>query len=929
MLVAESFDPFVGRIGELSALRRILSEVRSGEPKTVLLTGPAGIGKTSLVDHFLTELDDALVLRASGEPWEALVAFGVIDQLLRAAGVRAGFLLAGRTRALPPEEPVGVGAVVLDALENLERTSAVVLVIDDAHWADVDSLRALLFALRRIVAARLMTLLVARDEDATRLPDGIRRLASGTTGRAIALDALDSRDIKKLATTLDVPQFSMRTALRLREHTGGNPLFVRALLTELPVDRWHTWQPSLPAPRAFAAQILGRLAGSSPTAKALVEACSVLGVRSSLQVAGAVAQLADPVGALEEAIAVGLLQSTDKVEIWDVTFPHPLVQAAVYEHVTPTNRVRLHRSAAELQDDPGAALRHRVAAATPPDSQLADSLDSFARLRMSWGAWASAATALVEASRLSQSREHRENRLLRAIDAIVSAGDLPQASAFARDVAAFTPGPLRDAALGYLAVLQGRASEAEQLLTSGWERPERTADPHLAALLALRWTLHSVGRLRGAEIVTWSRRAMALLPEDAAIRLEAEALLGLGLGLMGNVPDGLAAYASVLSSMPGDVGSIAGRVSMASSWLKLVVDDVDEVPRALAQVAPEQLRGGSIRIAVWSYVWLSRAHFLLGEWDEAAAAAERAVSLLDDTGHEWLRPLARWVAVDVAGSRGDWSTAQEHAARASAEDGDYELMIVASCLAGADLAAARGEPLEVLAALEPLVAIQPRQGVDEPGFWPWQHLYGDALISVGRLDEAAAFLGPHEELARVRKRRSTVARLARVRGRWEAAAGRVDRADTAFRLALEALDGLPLPFEQALTELAFGQMLRRRGQRRAAITQLNTARERFSSLGAHPYLERCNIELKASGLAPGKRTDRDPARLTPQERAVATRAAAGKSNRDIAADLAISAKTVQFHVSNVYSKLGVRSRLQLANRLSSLAQSGKATTDEG
>jgi DNA-binding NarL/FixJ family response regulator len=140
---------------------------------------------------------------------------------------------------------------------------------------------------------------------------------------------------------------------------------------------------------------------------------------------------------------------------------------------------------------------------------------------------------------------------------------------------------------------------------------------------------------------------------------------------------------------------------------------------------------------------------------------------------------------------------------------------------------------------------------------------------------------------------------------------------------------LPLPFEQALTELAFGQMLRRRGHRRAAITQLDTARERFSSLGAHPYLERCNIELKASGLAPAKRTDRDPARLTPQERAVATHAAAGLSNRDIAAELAISEKTVQFHVSNVYSKLGVRSRLQLANRWSDQAQSGKVTTDEG
>ena len=101
---------------------------------------------------------------------------------------------------------------------------------------------------------------------------------------------------------------------------------------------------------------------------------------------------------------------------------------------------------------------------------------------------------------------------------------------------------------------------------------------------------------------------------------------------------------------------------MAKSWLQLVVDDVDGLPQTLAEVAPEQLRSGSIRIAVWSYVWLSRAHYLLGNWDEAADAAERAVALLEETEHEWLRPLARWVAVAVVGGRGDWAAAQEHVA---------------------------------------------------------------------------------------------------------------------------------------------------------------------------------------------------------------------------------------------------------------------------
>jgi hypothetical protein len=140
---------------------------------------------------------------------------------------------------------------------------------------------------------------------------------------------------------------------------------------------------------------------------------------------------------------------------------------------------------------------------------------------------------------MSVERAEREERLLRAIDATVSAGDLLQASGFTRDVARFEPGPLRDAALGYLAIQRGRAVEAEALLTTGWKRSDPAVDPHLSALLALRWTLHSVGRLRGADIVEWSRRAVALVPNDDAIRLESEAILGLGLGLMGRVPDGL------------------------------------------------------------------------------------------------------------------------------------------------------------------------------------------------------------------------------------------------------------------------------------------------------------------------------------------------------------------------------------------------------
>jgi DNA-binding CsgD family transcriptional regulator len=240
---------------------------------------------------------------------------------------------------------------------------------------------------------------------------------------------------------------------------------------------------------------------------------------------------------------------------------------------------------------------------------------------------------------------------------------------------------------------------------------------------------------------------------------------------------------------------------------------------------------------------------------------------------------------------------------------------VAAALAQAQPAAARGDHAAVLRALEPVLAPDPRDGLDEPGFWPWPAMYADALVSAGRLAQADAFLRRHEELALARGRGSSIAMLARVRGRLEAAAGHPDAAEAAFRQALEHLERLGLPFPRALTELAYGQSLRRQGHRRAAADRLQAARERFADLRAQPYLERCDRELSACGLTPVKRHDVDPSQLTAQEAAVARLVAAGMSNRQVAAELFISVKTVQFHLTHIYSKLKVASRTELAARL--------------
>ena len=909
----ENAQPFVGREAEVAALRAELAMVRSGHPRLVLIEGPAGIGKSAVLDRFLSDESDLTVMRATGKQWEAFVAYGIVDQLLRTAGVRNSKLLAARDMSLPVEEPVGVGARVLEVLEDFEQKTPVVIVVDDAHWADLDSLRALLYVVRRLVGERVLTVLAQRSEAAARIPDGLRRMAAGRTGTTVRLGALPPGEIKSLATALGVQRLPTRVARQLHTHTGGNPLYITTLLSETPEERWRTWEPVLPAPGAFAMRVVARLDACSPAARLLVEAPAVLGGTTSLAAAATLAEVPDPVDAVDEAVDLNLLQLRDDAGVRDIAFSHPLVQAAVYEQLGPARRVQLHSVAAGLAADEASALRHRVVAVIPPDPRLVADLDAFAGREAALGAWAGAAWALLEASRLSPDRAHREQRLLRAVDAMIGAGDLIQAEAFARETVAFAPGPLRNAALGYLAVLRGQPAEAERLLRAAWDRSDSNGDTSLRAVVAQRLALHAVGRLRGQEVVDWARRSVALAAPGDPVRMEAQALLGLGLGWQGRLPEGLAAYEAVLNDLADDrSGPPLERVRMAQGWLRLVADDTLGAQQILARTAPTALRTGSVRIAVWSYAWLARAGFVLGTWDEAAADADRAVSLLEESGHVWLRPLARFAAVTVPAARGEWAAAEEHARAAIAHTGDYEFMVVAAGLARAQVPAARGDHDGVLRALEPLATLPGRAGVDEPGFWPWQDLYGDALVSAGRLEDAEAFLAPHEELAAARGRAAMIAGLARVRGRLEAAQGRFPSAEAAFRRALAEAEQLGSPFSLALVELAYGQVLRRAGQRRVAAERLQAARDRLASLRARPYLERCERELAASGLAPAKRSTFDPSRLTAQELAVARLVAVGMSNRQVASELFVSIKTVQFHLTHIYAKLSVGTRAELA-----------------
>jgi hypothetical protein len=263
---------------------------------------------------------------------------------------------------------------------------------------------------------------------------------------------------------------------------------------EVPPATWRSWEPALPAPRAFAAQVHRRLRGSADASRRLVEAASALGTRADLQTAAALAGITDPLPALDAATEAGLLLIRDQQGIAQVAFPHPLVHAAVYEQLPAARRAELHCAAAAVLEGEniGEALHHRVLASVAPDPELVAELEAFARAETARGAWASAASALVTASRLCSNRAERERLLLRAADALVGAGDVYRAQAFTDEILSLPPSAMRDSALGYLAVLNGHSEEAEQRLHSAWQKADSSEDVRLKATIAQRLSVHAV-----------------------------------------------------------------------------------------------------------------------------------------------------------------------------------------------------------------------------------------------------------------------------------------------------------------------------------------------------------------------------------------------------------------------------------------------------
>ena len=909
---------FVGREPELAALRSRLTAARAGQPQVVQIEGPPGIGKTALLSHFLADPGEGVrpvVLRASGEETEVLLAYGVVDQLDRSAG--GHLLLPAGAPGSAAEDVLAVGSRLLQAFGAIEDEAPLVLVIDDVHWVDQPSLKALVFVLRRLLADPVLVLLAVRDTEVSELPESLRRIIAGPLGSVLHLGGLGEEDLRDLGAELGHGRLASDAAERLRSGTRGNPLYARAVLEEFAPSEWEPGDRPLPSPRSFRRLVRRRYESCGADTRRLLDAAAVLGPRSPLPLLATLGEVLDAVTAVDEAAGCDLLTPATGQLPWTVSFPHPLVRSALLDALGPARRTALHAAAAGLVDDESTALRHRIAASPARDAALSADLARFAEQQALRQAWPSAVAHRLEAARLAPDRAEEERLLCGAVSWALRTGDAATAEAHAGAIRALPDSALRDSVLGSLAMARGESAVAESLLSSAWDQCGPDTDPEVVADLALQYGVHRYGRLDAAGTAEWCGRAIERTAPGSATRRTAQTYLAHALAYSGRMSEAMSVTEDAgADGDPGDAAFGWLQPRSARGMLRLVSGELAGARADLAAVATTARKLGVLNTAAYAFANLSRADYLAGDWDDAVLHAGQAVAIYDESRYGFTQAMVVSIAALVPAARGEWAAAEAVLnSPGVATDDDYERSVLALAVSRARLAESRGDVDGVLAALAPVPGFPSRDAVDEPGFWSWADLYAEALAATGRVAEAEALLGPHEERAAQRGRLSAVARMARARGRVEAAARRPEQAEAAFARALDAANRVGYPFERARVELAAAQFLRRAGQRRRAADLLQTAHGTFTALGATPWAERCRVELSASGLRPPPRNDRDRTDLTSQELVVARLAAAGRTNREIAGELVVSVKTVEYHLRNAFQKLGVARRRQLAARL--------------
>ena len=913
---------FVGRTAERSRLAQFSEKVLGGQSWAVLLEGGAGAGKTALLRRAAPSAAAFCVLHATCVRGEANLPFGLVSQLLWRARSHITSAASVADRLTVGEEPARVGARLLEILYTAQASEPLAVIIDGLQWADAESAETLGYVMRRFDTARVLTLLSARTryqaegEWTAGLSAYWRRLIDDRQfGDRIQLHGLTPEEVAELAAALGHGTIPLTTAERLRRYTDGNPASLRALLTEVVPRRLAQTDRPLPVPGSVAAQVGRLLARLPPSSQSLLDALAVLDAKCPLGLAGRIAGVADPVSALESLLEAEMVQWWPEDPATPVRVRLPVQRDAIYQLLTPGRRRDLHLAAAAVVHGE-ARWAHRVAAAGGSDGGLANELELTAVRELRDGSAKTAATMLLWSADLSEDRGAYERRLLAGAAELIWSHSLGQAETLLPRLAECAASPLRDLIIAALVPGEGRTTPVPVLLAdvlagsrSAGEAGAATA--RAAARVALAVARGQMRRTSGAVVDTVAQQVLALDDIDGETRTMAECIQAEAAD---HYHDGdavlraleVASIGAAGLARPGDAILLwrRGAWRARTGHLSAAADDLS---------AALHLNRGPGELDVAASILLAYIQYHLGTWVAAAATVEQAITLALSRGSTWSYTKAHAVAACVAASRGQLEAAEDQlrtsrrwwSTLGSASD------VVFPAVAGAVLAQAKGDHAAMLIALEPVSGrvhgAAHRQGNDSLWWWPLQV---EALIGTGRVDEAAEALFGLTAADAPPPLRPGRAWLT---GWLAHRRGDMDAAQTIYADALAAEippDDLPLP--RARLEHGYGQLLLALRKRRAAVEWLRAARDRYQALGAVPFLARADADLAACGLraiAAGSSDLRNV--LSTQEGRVARLVAQGMTNQEVARELYVSTKTVEFHLSNIFTKLGITSRRQL------------------
>jgi len=897
----------------------MIDAAREGRSAVLLVHGEAGMGKTSLLRDAAEHASGLRVLRARGIESESHLPFAALSELLAPLLDLRSEIPPVQARALggalaleaaTVTDRFAVAAGVLSLLAAAAERQPVLALADDLQWLDESSREALLFAARRLDAEGVVLLFGLRDGE------GLDAEALGLD--TLALSGLDDESARALLAA-EGDGLAPPVTERLVAAAGGNPLALReiprGLSAEQRAGRDLASAPLRPGDtleRAFRRRVD---ALPEPARRALLVAACAETVRADV-IAGALANAGLPPDALEPAEAAGLLRLRGR----EIDFDHPLVRAAVYHAGSPGERRDAHRALADAFPERSAEKAwHRAAAAPMPDAGVAQALMDAAGDARGRAAFAAAARGFARAGELYTDDDQRAQAMLEAAGAATIAGELPRAFDLAQAGARIAADPLLQADLRAMAARTqmrlGDPLRAGQALVREAERVE-ALDPVRAGTFLLESAVtHMIdGTLRAmAETALRVRevtegRAPGL--EFLATLLTAEAYLALGETAAGD--ELLQACEAVLLGDEPVLGppEVLGMAAHASVWTERF-----ERAEALFDRLIGSLRDvGAAGSLVYPLAARSHLDFRMGRWPAALAGADESVRLARETGQESLLAHGLGALAEVEAGLGRAGPAREHAtesvalcqaqgAPATAIYGYGALGLLELGLGNLETARDHGLAAER--------AFAETEG-DEPGVVRYAPDLIEVLWRLGDADEVPARI---EELARQADRPLhtwTQAVVERLRGLM----ADDEEVDVHFARALELHARTRQPFETARTQLLHGERLRRAKRRADARAPLSAALTVFERLGADPWAERTRSELRATGgptgsAAPAIATDE----LTAQELQIALQVAQGRTNREVAAALFLSAKTIEYHLGSIYRKLGIRRRGELAGVL--------------